>query len=196
MINEYEIGCDSLRKSICFLLGEKCKIQNNRLQLLVKKVETLENYLSKHKKLSTDLGLPLLFNLENQNQFLQSNESCCIFCISIKDVLVLDDSIFIFINSNHVKPIDCNGILSFYSPFSRREFCSPEILELQQIPCSVTKKTFYYSLGALLIFCITGNNPGAQDCLEHLNSIKKSKLYWTISRLVCLEPSKRSFLYV
>ena len=200
MTNDLLFDCDSLRRSIIFLLREKCSVQsNNRLKFLAGKVCTLEKYLSEHKTFTMDLCLPLLFNLEAQNQFLLENESCCIFSIQLKDILVIDDSTFIFTNPSYIKEVDCNGILSFNSPFSRTEFCSPEILALKQIPASVTRKTFYYSLGALLIYCITKCKSylvaGDVD-LECLKSIRKTKLYWTILRLVCLEPSKRSFLYV
>ena len=198
MIDDLIFDCDSLRRSIIFLLKEKCAVQsNNQLKFLASKVCTLEKYLSEHNTFAMDLCLPLLFNLEAQNNFLLENESCCIFCIHLKDILVLDDSIFVFVNPSYVKSLDCNGILSFKSPFSRTGFCSPEILALKQIPASVSKKTFYYSLGALLIYCITKCNfyTGGVD-LECLNSIRKTKLYWTILRLVCVDPLKRRFLYV
>lgn len=196
--------CDSpsLIRSIVFTLGqENCLIcKNNKLSFSAKKVQSLDEFLDTHKTLSYTACLSLLYNLENQNNFLIKNELCGIFCIELCDVLVIDDSKFIFINPKKLASVDSDRNMSFFYPFERKrkDFCSPEILALIKLPASVDINTFYYSLGALLVFCVSNINVSKSNVnlAENLILIRGTKLYWTILRLLYLEPKKRQFLYV
>ena len=194
----YDSCCRSLIQSIAFSLGdENCIIhKNKKITFPAKNVQPLELFLlGKHKKFGYNLCLSLLYNLETQNDFLKK-ESFCIFCIRLGDILVVDESKFIFINPKKTRPTDIDGKISFLSPFDKRGFCSPEILAITSLPSSVDVNTFYYSLGALVIFCISNITEISDDISHYLKSIYGTKLYWTILRLLPIEPEKRSFLYV
>lgn len=196
--------CDSpsLVRSIVFTLGEEnCIIyKNNKISFSAKNVQSLEDFLETRKSLSYTECLSLLYNLEEQNDFLIKNESYSIFCIELRDVLVIDDSKFIFINSKKLASLDSDRNISFFSPFERKRkgFCSPEILALIKLPASVDINTFYFSLGALIVFCISNIIVSESNVnpVEHLILIRGTKLYWTILRLLHIEPKKRRFLYV
>jgi len=198
-----------LLRSISFILGdENCSIYKRKIIFTAKKVQTLEMHLMEREKktskasLSYNSCLSLLYNLANQNSFLEKEKEkkYSIFCIRLKDILVINDSNFIFVNPENIGPVDAAGQITFLSPFSRHGFCSPEILLLDFLPCKLGVETFYYSLGALAVFCISNVNVSETSFEINLSSVLKqifgTKLYWTILRLLHVEPKKRTFLFV
>lgn len=197
----YNSCCPILIRSIAYALSNNnCSIyKNQKITFTAKKVQPLELFLlEKQKKFDYNLCLSLLYNLEIQNNFLKKEDSC-IFGISLNDIFVVDDKEFIFTNPKKIKSADSSGTISFLSPFDRSGFCSPEILKITALPSSINVNTFYYSLGALLIFCISNvhiQTHESADFLFFLKPIYGTKLYWMILRLLCGEPEKRCFLYV
>ena len=199
-----------LLRSISFILGdENCSIYNKRkITFTAKKVQTLEMHLMEREKKTTKASLPynsclsLLYNIANQNSFLEKEKEkkYSIFCMRLKDILVVNDSSFIFVNPENIGPVDASGQITFFSPFSRHGFCSPEILLLDFLPCKLEVETFYYSLGALAVFCISNVNVSEYRSKIDLSGVLKqifgTKLYWTILRLLHVEPKKRIFLFV
>jgi len=166
------------------------------------KVQTLDIFLKEREKscgksiLTYDHCLKLLHDLEYQNQSLLK-ESYCIFCIRIEDILVIDGEKFVFVNSDYVKKVDSSGKILFFSPFRRVGVFSPELAAIDVLPSSVEWKTFYYSLGLLIAFCVSGKHVEDKSLLvDSLKHIEKTKLYWSIFRLVAVDPEKRHFLYV
>lgn len=196
-----ESDCEQLIRSIYSMLGEKkCTIEKHWQKIIVrgKKIETLDIFLKEREKmvLSYNCCLNMLHDLEEQNQSLLK-ESLCIFCIRSEDILVIDGGKFVFANSDYVKKVDSRGKIQFFSPFRRDGFFSPEIGGIAVLPSSVDWKTFYYSLGALIVFCISGKHIEDKTLLaDSLKNIEKTKLYWAIFRLVELDLKKRCFLYI
>ena len=202
---EYETDCPILLQSIYSTLGEKrCIIETKRKILILSRSKTLDMFLMEREKncgrkvLSYDLCLKLLHNLEEQNRFLLG-ESFCIYCVRVEDILVVNDEHFVFTNPDCIKKVDSSKI-SFFSPFRRNGFLSPELLTIEELPARSDWKTFYYSLGLLVSFCISGNlvdgNLVDGNLRQCLKSIANTKLYWSILRLVSFDPEKRRFLYV
>ena len=83
---------------------------------------------------------------------------------------------------------------------------SPEILEINSIPATISYRCFYYSLGALGIHCLFGINisdygklvergPTNIDpshlvynkILDILTPIKNTKLYWFFLKSLCVD---------
>jgi len=80
----------------------------------------------------------------------------------------------------------------FETPFERNKYCSPEIQSIECLPCSVSSKTFEYSLAALsyeLYFNIDFYRDIERD--DVLESIRHTKLYWFYKRI-----RKRIFLFI
>ena len=82
--------------------------------------------------------------------------------------------------------------MTFYSPIKLPYFYNPELLELTTLPASIHYKSSYYSLGALLIFCLlntyllVGNDPMNDKDIERvLTPYKGTKIYWFVKR--CLQ---------
>jgi len=222
---QYTTGCFDFLRSIAAVIGdENCNLPNNRkIVFRAQKVQPLEFYLLECESMSETGGVPMgrgmsyqpclwfLYNLYNQNEYLM-NEDMSIFCMRIKDILVINNSIFVFINCKNVANIDIHtDTISFTTPFSRFGFCAPEIMAVSALPAIVDSRCFLYSLAALLVFCITRvnicelttentrivENLGVYSViLPHLKTLVGTKLHWCILRMLKVVPRKRRFLYL
>lgn len=206
--NEYSIRYNNEHigfiQSIMAVLGdERCRVAGKKtLSFTARTVQPFELFLlEKQKKVdfSYNLCLHLLYCLEEQNKYLLKKESACIYCIKVEDILVIDNNTFIIVTPKRVRKIDETKQIVFLAPFERTGFCSPELLLLDKLPCHVTVKTFYYSLGALLVFCISNVHLHLYDSSKMdllLKPIHGTKLYWLLLRLLHVDAKKRQFLYV
>lgn len=166
-------------------------------ELLKDILDTNDDY-----RLDYNTIIHMIWYLSKQQSFLEKN-GYSLFTLSIDNILVINDSIFLCINPLFIKPIR-NNYITFYNPFSRvNGFYSPEILALNEIPSKISYKTFYYSLGALCIFCLFKVNILHNDCYKNekniisiLTPIYQTKLYWLLLRILSIDPSKREILFV
>ena len=146
--------------------------------------------------------ITMIYCLNKQHSFLSKKYKCGLFYLDLKDIVLIDSSIFICINPNVVKNINLVGEFSFYSPFSRNSksaFFSPELLALDKIPSVVDCKCFYYSLGALAIYCLFGKNINSLDKVEIdklLFPIYQTKLYWMLLKATDPTCERRNLIYI
>jgi hypothetical protein len=146
--------------------------------------------------------ISLIYYLNKQHSFLSKKYNCGLFYLDMKDIIVIDSSIFICINPTVVKNINSLGEFSFYSPFSRNSksaFFSPELLALDKIPSVINCKCFYYSLGALAIYCLFDKNiKGLHviDVKHILNPIYQTKLYWMLLKATDSNCERRNLIYI
>ena len=149
---------EALLKSVAFVVGGGGAGSRHAFEFRANKVQTLELHLMEHGyKMNYNACLSLLYNLDSQNEFLLAS-GFSIFCLCLKDILVIDDSCFVFVNPENLRATDANGGIVFLSPFSKHGFCSPELLAACKLPCKVSCTTFYYSLGALAVYCLFKKN--------------------------------------
>jgi len=160
--------------------------------------------------LSYNDSLLLIHYLSLQQTFLERN-GFGFFKLSFEDIIIIEyndlkrelvefDSdndtcsflYFAYLNPNHIKKINNKGNIIFNSPFIMDSFCAPEILALSVIPAAVSYKCFYYSLGALVTYCL-GLELGSDMELE---IIYNTKLYWLLKRIMVSEPNERILLLV
>lgn len=155
------------------------------------------SYYCKKGLLDYYICLQIICDLYKQHTFLKKS-GYGFYCIHLDDIIVIDKSIFICTNSNCIR--ECrNDQLMFFSPFNRTAengFYSPEILGIQSIPAKVSHKCFYYSLGALAIYCLYGKKIGNSDASVLLKPISQTKLYWLILKLVESDCERRSALII
>jgi hypothetical protein len=97
-------------------------------------------------------------------------------------------------------PISSEKMIMFTSPFERNKFSSPEIMNIDKIPSSISVKTFYYSLASLAFFCFfrkhyTYSNTDLEmySCFQ---SILYTKLYWFFKRALETDVDKRILLFI
>lgn len=113
---------------------------------------------------------------------------------SIDDILVVNGDIFINISENTLLPIKDNHI-SFLSPFIKTQFMSLEISNITSLPSKIHYQSSYYSLAALVIYCLLNKELQTKE-VEDLERILKpifyTKIYWFLKR--CLH--KRILLLI
>jgi hypothetical protein len=154
--------------------------------------------------------LPLSYNdchflihyLNLQQSFLE-RKGYGFFLLDIEHIIIIErgsELIFAYLKSEHIKKINANSEITIMSPFSiGNSFCSPEILGIKSIPSSVSYKCFYYSLGSLTINCLFFNENRENDHsdqTEFFESIKNTKLYMLIKRIMHDDPKKRILLLI
>ena len=146
--------------------------------------------------------MQLIFSLKRQQEFLEKH-GYSFYALNVEDIIVINDSIFVCINSNLIKAFkEGTCLLSFYKPYDRPKhigtsltFFSPE-LDKKVLPAIVSYKTAYYSLGALIIYCLFGSDIKNKNIDEILLPIKYSKLYWFLKRCLDENPKNRYLIYV
>jgi len=153
-----------------------------------------------------DLALCMMRDLYKQQTFLL-NHGYGFYCIGLDDILVIDSSTFVCICPDIMREIGgkaaggLKDFFNFYSPFSRTQrFFSPEIMQIHFLPASISIHCFYYSLGALIVYCLFGKKIDGMDgrCdYEHvLAPIAQTKLYWLLLKSLDPDCERRSLIYI
>lgn len=117
----------------------------------------------------------------------------------LDNVLVIDDTFFLYVGMEQLKPIDATGRICFTAPFSSKQpHLAPEIKRLYILPSYVTYKAAYYSLGSLITSCLIDADMEANDqsCKNMLEPIAHTKLYWFLLRCFHVEPGARILLII
>lgn len=154
-------------------------------------------------KMANDLLKQLKSLLNNKYTF---------YTFSLEELFVIDNNKFIYLNIQHILPINkdnnTNQTITLRIPFLKENpgvFLSPEIMELNELPFSISYKTIYYSLGSLIIYFLfeknisfykynkdnKDNNKNDEKIKEILTPIKETKLYWFLLRITKKNPDKR-----
>jgi hypothetical protein len=147
--------------------------------------------------------LKLVYHLTKQVSYLIEEESHCFYQFTPENIIVIDNTKFIYLSLNHLKKIiEGTELMKFIAPFDRDGFVSPELLEVKSVPSMINYRTIYYSLGLLVMDClfdyinqeiditditnITNNNNN-----NILNPIKDTKLFYLIKRCLHEDPTSR-----
>jgi hypothetical protein len=143
--------------------------------------------------------LKLVYYLTKQLSYLIEEESHCFYQFTPENIIIIDNTKFIYLSLNHLKKIiDGTELIKFVSPFDRDGFVSLELLKIKSVPSNINYRTIYYSLGLLIMDClfdylnqeiditdITNNNNNI------LNPIKDTKLFYLIKRCLHEDPTSR-----
>lgn len=164
----------------------------NHSKLIIKasSIQTFKNFKEKQtkisgsNKLSQKVILSLIYSLSKQIFFLLNNESTCFYKIDIDNILVIDNSKFIYLSCEDLKDVKEKNIY-IYAPISKNNgFLSPELLDTSSIPIIISYKTIFYSLGLLILDNIT-----KEMQIE-------TKLYYFLERCLRRQPNERYLLYI
>jgi hypothetical protein len=139
--------------------------------------------------------------------YLIKTETTCIIGFSVENIIVINDSKFVFIGSEYLaKMLGTQMQISF--PFTQQEFyVSPELLREKELPIYVHYKSSYFSFACLIIHLILLDDSFYDEYLEHKNPekiieclqkhfIKDTKIYWLLSRCLVEDYKKRSILFI
>jgi hypothetical protein len=162
-------------------------------------IKTLEEY---KKKFSYEGALKLVYYLTKQLTYLIEEESESFYRYTTDNIIVIDNSKFIYLsNENLKKIIEKTELIKFVAPFDRDGFVSPELLKIKSVPSTINYRTIYYSLGLLIMDCLFDYKK--DDEKEYinkeeqlLNPINDTKLFYLIKRCLREEPNNRIILYI
>ena len=113
-------------------------------------------------------------------------------------ILVINKCIFFYFGNNQVVSRTSTGLMTFSTPtlLSKHLFTAPEFSGINSLPVLIPSQAPYYSLGAIIIYCLFPNIDPQNISREDLASIKESKLFWFLLRAIKDDPRKRRLLLV
>jgi len=139
--------------------------------------------------------------LSSQIQYLEKR-GYSFLGFGLEDILVIDDIHFFIVSNKHLVSFEKNNFtISIMTPFVKPIFSSPEVIELIKLPGKIFVDSCYYSLGALVVFCLfdvymfKGNEiKNEKEIEEVLKPIAQTKMYWFLKRCFW-KKGKRKLLY-
>ena len=160
-----------------------------------KTVETLEEMLARYKYgLDYSTVNALIVSLAKQISFLERNNFGIIH-FTLQDVIVVNGSRFIFVNSSLVAPI-YNHRMDIMRPLKPNKFMSPETLMIKELPATLDFRSSYYSLGVIAAYVLLKVNINYKKLDPELDPIIATPIYWGIKRGVVKNPKDRYLLYI
>ena len=158
-------------------------------------VKSLKSFLN--SSLPYELVLKIIYQLSIQLKYLIETHNETFIGYNINNVMVIDDTTFVYISNEELYKIESDHITITY-PFSRNDFyMSPDISNIKEIPSKVHYKSVFYSLGCLMVDCLSHEeeerNP--HKMLDKL-PIKQTKLYYFLKRCLSEEPNNRFLLFI
>lgn len=152
------------------------------------------------KNMSYDDALRLISCLSNQIRYLIVNESKTFYLYDPANIIVINDSKFMYLSVEHLMNIRENSI-QVDRPFSCLGFFSPEMIRITSIPSEINYKIIYYSLGAWIIYAlfnvnITNSDTTLIDLDNIMGPICGTKVYWFILRCLDSDVERRELLYI
>jgi len=174
-------------------------------------VKLLTSYLNEEKMNYNSIIL-MMSSLYKQQLYLEKR-GFGFYAIDINDILLIDDKYFLYTNIDSIMSMNIKErkyYFYFNKLFSRNCFVSPEILSIQTIPVNISYKCFYYSLGALALYCLFQLNISTlsssfpvdekymvyQKVIDILKPVSQTKLYWCILKCLCIDIERRNFLFI
>lgn len=146
--------------------------EEDALFFTAEKVSTLESYLDKEESLTEAKCIQMINTLTKQIIYLEK-QKYAFYGHNIEDIIVINDAIFINVNTDTLLPVTNNNIV-FLHPFSKPKFVSSEIRQLTKIPSKIDSKSGYYSLAAIIIYCLLNEE------IEEIEEIKRKEEIETI----------------
>ena len=128
---------------------------DDELYFNCEKVETMKEYLNAKGILTEKECVKILKTISKQIKYLELT-NYAFYGYDLDDLIVINESIFLVASAKYLLPIIESNIV-FDSPISLPYFASPEMFKLTKLPSEINYKTSYYSLGALIVFCLLNN---------------------------------------
>ena len=153
-------------------------------------------------RMSYDAALRMVSALATQLKYLIEVQSSCFCMFNLDNLVVIDGNKFVYMSNEHLCNLipPCNLIpvdMLVIQPFSRKNnFVSPELLRVLCIPAKVDYRSAYYSLGALVMHCVSGNDCVSGNLGNFDNELKGTKLHAMLRRCLAEDPRERSILFV
>jgi len=173
----------------------------NNYKSLQFKASSVMTYKQLTNKLRLNDLTKIIISLVTQLDYLINNESKCFLGYNIEDLIIINDTTYIYLGSDYLQDIKNETIL-VSAPFTQTEFfLSPELKQIKELPSYIHFKTCYYSLACLLMTLYKGeaeevSEANTKNFLPSLKRIENTKLYYFLLRALTEEPTKRSLIYI
>lgn len=185
-------------------------------------VMPLKSFLNKthnQKGLSYDVLLHFIGNIGNQLTFLKRKGYAIPF-ISLEDIIVIDHTIFAFVNDNKVFKIESgdqgddggvseNIIIDFPMKFNKKNSFIPPMIKkyfgsgddvsgnIPKLPIIIHYSWGFYSLAQICVFIFLRNRIADEREYEQVaGPFIYTPLYWCLKRCLDKNNSKRILLYI
>jgi len=197
------------------IMGSSTDENYNVITFKAETVKSFRQYLMEckirtgKKSLIVTDALKMTCSLVKQLSYLLENTSSMIIGYTPKEIIVINDETFVFLDSELVTNFDADTEVGMIScPFLPKDFFfSPEIVKIKELPSYVHYKTSYFSLACLIIYAILGDDDfyieylrdkTPEKIIEYLDKhpIKNTKIYWLLSRCLDEEPTHRSIFLI
>jgi hypothetical protein len=170
------------------------------IMFTAEKVKPL-SVLLKEGKLTNQQIIKMIYDLSKQIAYLEIN-LMSFYGYNLDDILAINDNTFFIASTKHLVSINAKDYyIYFYKPIIIPYFSSPELNELTKLPAKIDYRSSYYSLGALILYCLTNiyifseseENKEGNSLLE---SINYTKPYWFLKRCLNEDCKKRILLFI
>ena len=159
-------------------------------------IKTLESFLKENGgKIGYDDSLTMLYDLGNQMQALERFYLGIPF-FSIADIIVVNDKHFFYLNDEKVYNFGNSKEMVIDQLHTKSPFISPEISKINQIPMKINFKSGFYSLAALVSYCLFAAHITPDIKVEFLAPIYTTPLYWALIRMLVDDPQERYYLII
>jgi len=187
---------------------------SDQYQSITFSATTVEPFLQTKTKTKNkyETSLQILYYLSKQFKYLIEDQKKCFFQIKPENIIIIDNTKFIYVSNEDLLDITYKKYLTIYKPFTKNQYDSPEIQELTLIPSTnITYKTIYYSLGIYIqILLLTQSSTqdlsrsstqdlsqcSTQNLTQTLDHIKGTKLFYALERSLQKDPELRTLLFI
>jgi hypothetical protein len=166
----------------------------NNVETIIFTAENVKplSMLLKTDKLTNRQITKMIYDLSKQIAHLEIN-MMSFYGYNLDDIVVINDNIFFIASSKYLVNINAKDYyIYFYKPIDKPYFSSPELNELTMLPSKIDYRSSYYSLGALILYCLTEE----ESLTESLESISYTKPYWFLKRCFYKNCKERILLFI
>lgn len=183
------------------LSGCMCSSDYRKISFHAHDVEPLDKFLIRttgpRMKVSYHQAVRMITHIGSQLYHLERQKKSLLW-LEIGNIYVINNNYFFYFGNQEVVSLDAQDNILFFTPrdISSNGFIAPEYLSVRTIPSLVPKQAPYYSLGAIVIYCMFSDINPRDILLSDLDSIIDTKLYWFLRRAIVKQPRRRVLLYV
>jgi hypothetical protein len=165
-------------------------------------VKSLQNYL-KNVKMSHQKCIKMISDLSKQINFIKK-ANYWFYGFDIQDIIVINEDTFVICAGDYLQSLTTTKTaIMFFSPIKIPYFGSPDIITLTNLPGEINNTCVYYSLGALIVYCLLneyllkGNEIKSEEEIENiLKPLQDTKIYWFLKRCLKTNSEKRVLLLI
>jgi hypothetical protein len=175
--------------------------ETNNMIFSAEDVKPLHTYLI-NKKLSHFKCIKIIDDLTKQINYLK-NMNYGIYGFDIHDIIVINENMFLICSGDYLQTLTVGSEIIFYEPIKFPYFGSPDIITLTSLPSIIDYSCIYYSLGALIVYCLlneyllVGNEIKSEEEIEKIiNPLQDTKIYWFLKRCLKTNSKKRVLLLI